>query len=75
MVCQANVFCMALRNGDTIRTAWQLLTSVFNTRNWYDGTVCALFLVLLKKELSVCGNHSSQSSAQNSPDFCFTVET
>lgn len=75
MVSRANVLCMTLRNGGTVRTALQLLTSVFNTRIWYDGTVCALFLVLLKKEPSVCGNHGCQSPAQNSLDFCFTVET
>jgi hypothetical protein len=66
---------MTLRNGDTVRTAVPLLTSVFNTRIWYDGTVSALFLVLLKRELSVFENHSWQSPAQNSLDFCFTVET
>jgi len=66
---------MTLRNGDTAKTALQLLTSVFNRRIWYDGTVCALFLVLFKKELSVCGNHSCQSPAQNWLDFYFTVET
>lgn len=49
VVSRANVLCFMLRNGNSARTVLQMLKSVFNTRIWYDGTVCFFVFFFFKR--------------------------